>query len=544
MTTMMIFLLMSLLPTLTVSLPLRNPSQSACSTPDFSNYTAYPYCDPSLPTSSRVSSLVSLLTLTEKISLLSQDTSGDDAAIPRLGIQRLPFGEALHGDVASCVDAGVCPTSFPHALSLAATFNRSLWHSIGEAIGVEARALNNLGAESADLGLKVSGLMLWTPNLNPYRDPRWGRGHETPGEDPYLSGEYGVEYITGLQGNDPKYLRAASIVKHAFDYDVEGNYETSRTAFDANVSSADDQTNYFDPPFKAIVSSRANASGLMCSYNAINGVPSCMNGDKNNGVVRDQWGLGEEGIIVSDCGAIGDEASTAYIEANFGGSVTAQAAQGILGGCDYNCGHFYAEHLADSVKNADLAEDDVDMAVSRLLNKAFELGLFDQIEGVPFANYGEEKLGTAEHAGLALSGSTQASVLLKNEGSTLPLEASAKVAVIGPHFNSSLDLLSNYRGDSDDVENHTPLLGLTSRGNVVAHAAGCALNGDDTSGYDEAVKAAGEADVAVVFLGLHPQWFDDVPVDDSSEGKKVRSEVTSYQHDICARYPAALVALY
>ena len=246
-----------------------NPSQSLCGRPDLA---ALPFCDPAKGWDERVHDLVARLTVAEKLGLMA---SG--AAVPRLGVPALPFGEALHGSVSHCYggdphaaisapERGVCPTSFPHALLLAASFNRSLWRLVGDAISTEARAFNNLGVPG-DLGPAVTGLMVWAPNLNLYRDPRWGRGHETPGEDPLLTSEYGVELITGLQagvGNrcSTKYLKVASIVKHAFDYDLEGNHgPVMRTGFNAVVTS-EDQANYYWRPFEAVVT-RANASGLM-----------------------------------------------------------------------------------------------------------------------------------------------------------------------------------------------------------------------------------------------------------------------------------------
>jgi beta-glucosidase-like glycosyl hydrolase len=333
------------------------------------------------------------------------------------------------------------------------------------------------------------------------------------GEDPYLSGEYGVQYVSGLQGgSDGGFLKAASIVKHAFDYDLEGTHgPTDRGGFDAVVSAAD-QADYFWPPFKAAVS-RANASGLMCSYNAVNGVPSCMNAHVNNEVVRREWGM--DGLIVSDCGAIADDASSAYIKQNFGGSAEAQAAQGVLGGCDFNCGSYYSAHLASAVSTGALNSTDIDRSASRLLKKALQLGLFDPVETVPYASFGAEKLGSAASAALALEGAIQALVLLKNDPPMpngtkplLPLDATVRVALIGPHLNASDDMLSNYRGQNNVVHNHTPLLAISRRGNVVGHAMGSALWDANESGFAAAVTAASAADVAIVFLGLHPQWFD------------------------------------
>lgn len=510
--------------------PLPRPSQSRCSTN--STLGALPFCNASLPTDGRVADLVGRLTTAEKISLMGQGptSGGKSQGVARLGVAPLPWGEALHGVVSHCYNGTYCPTSFPHALALAAAFNRTLWHAVGDRISTEARALNNLGTLDYIGCGPDAPLMVWAPNLNPYRDPRWGRGHETPGEDPYLGGEYGVALITGIQGDlysqnaSGSYMKAVAIVKHSFDYDIEGNHgPADRQAFNAVVSAVD-QNNYFLPPFKAVIT-RARAGGLMCSYNGINGVPSCMNGDLNNGVVRDQWGL-DDGIIVSDCDAVGDTFATAFIKDKFGGSPEAQVQQGVRGGCDFDCGKTYGAHLPSALKAGMVNDTDINTAVSRLLKKAFQLGFFDHANAVPYAAYGVEKLATADSAALALAGATQSIVLLKNEGAgagsppLLPLAAGAKVALIGPHLNATTDMLSNYRGDNNLVYQHSPLLAMAQRGNVIGHAQGSALSDPDESGFAEAVALAQKADVAVVFLGLHPQWFDTVPQNDVNEGEE------------------------
>ena len=243
-----------------------------------------------------------------------------------------------------------------------------------------------------------------------------------------------------------------------------------------------------------------------------------MNSEFNNDLARGQWGL-DDGIIVSDCGAVGDEASTAYVN----GTAEMQVTAAVNGGCDYNCGSMYRSHLAAALSAGTINDSAVDRAASRLLRKTFELGLFDPIGSVPFARYGPERLG--QNSELALEGATQSIVLLKNDAAAgsnsplLPLAPGAKVALIGPHLNVSVDMLSNYHGDNLDVHNHTPLLALSRRGAVVGHATGSGLFGNDTSGFADAAALASKADVALVFVGLHPQWFDDAPVDDSSEGE-------------------------
>ena len=503
----------------------------------------------------------------EKISIM-----GDGATpINRLGIKALPWGEGLHGVVSHCFNGTYCPTSFPHALALAASFNRSLWNSIGDAISTEARALNNLATQDYIGCGPFAPLMMWAPNLNPYRDPRWGRGHETPGEDPFVGAEYGVSFISGLQygggsasnasnasnASDATpaaahYMKAVAIVKHSFDYDIEGNHGPApRTAFNAVVSVAD-QNNYFWPPFKAVVGPRANAGGLMCSYNGVNGIPSCMNDNVNNKKVRQEWRNNKGGvtssdvddfIIVSDCGAISDTFATEYIHQHFDGTPEAQVQQGLQGGCDYNCGKFYHEHLMSAIHKGVVNEiTDVDKAVRRLLTKAFQLGLYDPTSSVPYASYGLERLVTKESSELALEGALQSIVLLQNDvvGSMpgmpgmpaggmplLPLATTTKIALVGPHLNATTDMLSNYRGDNNLVYAHSPLQAMSSRGNVIGHSFGCALSDPSESGFDAAIKLAAEADVVVMFLGLHPQWFDNVPDNNVNEGEdRDRSNIT------------------
>ena len=551
---------------------LLNPSQSRCHTDPL--LRQLPFCNVSLPTNARVADLVSRLNTSEKISIM-----GDGATpVHRLGIKALPWGEGLHGVVSHCFNGTHCPTSFPHALALAASFNRTLWNSVGDAISTEARALNNLATQDYIGCGPFAPLMMWAPNLNPYRDPRWGRGHETPGEDPFVGAEYGVSFISGLQYGSgitfntfnrvntfnashasnvtpatpaaARYMKAVAIVKHSFDYDIEGNHGPApRKAFNAAVSAVD-QNNYFWPPFKAVVGPRANAGGLMCSYNGVNGIPSCMNDNVNNKKVRQEWRKNNGGavsseddafVIVSDCGAISDTFATEYIHQHFDGTPEAQVQQGLQGGCDYNCGTFYHEHLMSAIHAGVVNETtDVDTAVRRLLTKAFQLGLFDPTPSVPYASYGLERLVTKESSELALEGALQSITLLQNDvvagleptnvvGSRplLPLATTTKIALVGPHLNATTDMLSNYRGDNNLVYAHSPLEAMSRRGNVIGHSFGCALSDPSESGFDAAIKLAAEADVVVMFLGLHPQWFDDVPDNNVNEGEdRDRSNIT------------------
>jgi hypothetical protein len=248
------------------------------------------------------------------------------------------------------------------------------------------------------------------------------------------------------------------------------------------------------------------------------------------------WGMAD-GLMVSNCGAVGDTMATQYIKDRFDGTPETQVAQAVKAGCDYNCGSYYSAHLASALALGKVTVEDVDRSTSRLLKKCFQLGLFDPVNMVPYARYGREQLDSVNSRQLALEGATQSIVLLKNDPTSqlaqlptaaaaaaaptplLPLAASTKVAVIGPHFNASDAMLSNYKGSNNVVYRHTPLTAITKRGNVVGSAPGSALSGADESGFPAAKEAATNADIALVFLGLHPQWFDADPDGDAREGE-------------------------
>jgi len=461
----------------------------SCNQPPLSNY---PYCNPALDVDTRIADLVPRLSLLEKASMLQNSNIGSK----RFGIPPLPFSEALHGVVSGCgkqVDGNTgCPTSFPHALLLGATFNASLWREVGSAISTEARALNNQG---------ISGLAYWAPDINLFRDPRWGRGQEVPGEDPFLTGEYVMHWTRGMQeGDDPRYLKVVSTAKHFADYDLEGNGGVDRTSFDALVSDKD-QVEYYWPAFRAAIEG-AHIKSIMCSYNAINGVPACGNDLFMNEVARNQWQF--DGFIVSDCGAIGDGAFQNYICKYYNCSADYTVRQGLTGGCDLNCGSFYVDNIPAAVQNQVVSLEDIDLAVTRVWKHAILLGMLDP--SVSYRNIGPDAVDTPFHRALAQSAAEQGIVLLKNENNLLPINPSGtKVAVIGPHFNASQDMLSIYRGDNSLVNSHTPYLALVKRGfNVIGYAQGCQLSGQDTSGFAAATALASKADVALVFVGLHP----------------------------------------
>jgi beta-glucosidase len=384
-----------------------------------------PYLDPSLPLDQRVDDLVSRMTLEEKASQM-QDSA---RAIPRLGIPAYNWwNEGLHG-VARAGQA----TVFPQAIGLAATWDTDLVHRIADVVSTEARAKYNDAIQHGNTG-RYFGLTFWSPNINIFRDPRWGRGQETYGEDPFLTSRIGVAFVTGLQGDDPKYLKTVSTPKH---FAVHSGPETLRHRFDVPVSSHDFADTYA-PAFRATVM-EGHADSVMCAYNAVHGEPACANHFLLD-TLRNKWGF--KGYVVSDCWAISD------IHQGHGYVLTLEQADALAvkAGTDLSCGPEYAA-LPFAVENRLLSAGDVDRAVKHLFEARFRLGMFDPPESVPWSKLTLADNDTPAHRQLALEAARKSIVLLKNERNLLPLKSSVKsIAVVGPNADSLPVLLGNYNG--------------------------------------------------------------------------------------------------
>jgi beta-glucosidase len=384
-----------------------------------------PYLDPTLPLDRRVNDLVSRMTMEEKASQM-QDVA---RAVPRLGIPAYNWwNEGLHG-VARAGNA----TVFPQAIGLAATWDTDLVHRIADVISTEARAKYNDAVHHGNTG-RYFGLTFWSPNINIFRDPRWGRGQETYGEDPFLTGRIGVAFVTGLQGDDPKYLKTVSTPKH---FAVHSGPETLRHRFDVPVSPRDFADTY-TPAFRATVM-EGHADSIMCAYNSVRGEPACANHLLFD-TLRNKWGF--KGYVVSDCWAISD------IHQGHGFVLTLEqaAALSVKAGTDLSCGPEFAA-LPLAVQNRLLSPADVDLAVKRLFEARFRLGLFDPPESVPWSKLTLADNDTPAHRQLALEAARKSIVLLKNDRNTLPLKSSVKtIAVIGPNADSLPVLLGNYNG--------------------------------------------------------------------------------------------------
>ncbi|MBM7582919.1 beta-glucosidase [Caldicoprobacter guelmensis] len=452
------------------------------------------YLDPDQPLEKRVDDLISRLTLEEKVSQMIYASS----AIPRLGIPEYNWwNECLHG----VARAGIA-TVFPQAIGMAASFNDKLLYRVACAISDEARAKHHEFVRQGDRGI-YKGLTFWSPNINIFRDPRWGRGQETYGEDPYLTGRMGVAFVKGLQGDHPKYLKAIATPKH---YAVHSGPEPLRHSFDARVSHKDLRETYL-PAFKECVK-EGKAESIMGAYNRTNGEPCCASQTLLQKILREEWGF--DGYVVSDCGAIHD------IHAHHKVTNTPEesAALAVNAGCDLCCGKEF-ESLVNAVKQGLISEEIIDKAVKRLFKARFKLGMFDPPERVPYAKIPYEVNDCEEHRRLALEMARESMVLLKNEGGLLPLRKDLKaIAVIGPNADNKKVLLGNYNGmPSKYVTALEGIRAKVSPQTKVYYAEGCDLTAAEsdywgeeaTRGFAEALAAAQRADVVIMCLGLSPE---------------------------------------
>jgi beta-glucosidase len=444
------------------------------------------------PLEQRVDTLIAGMTLEEKAAQL-----GDIApAIPRLHVPRYNWwNEGLHG----VARAGVA-TVFPQAIGMAATFDAPLMHQVGDVISTEFRA-KYYQALQPDGSAQYYGLTVWSPNINIFRDPRWGRGQETYGEDPYLTSRLGVAFVTGLQGDDPKYLKTIATPKH---FAVHSGPESTRHTVDVHASRHDMEDTYL-PAFRATVM-EAGAGSVMCAYNSLNGQPACANTDLLQQHLRGDWGF--KGYVVSDCGAIADVFIAHHYAATPEQGVTAI----FEAGTDLICGDYRRnkttepDAIVSAVRSGMLPEAVIDRALRRLFGARFRLGLFDPAASVPYASVPVTDNDTEAHRALALRVARESIVLLKNRDHLLPLKAAPKsIAVIGPNADSLDALLGNYHGTPSRPV--SVLAGIRARfpDASVSYVEGTGLVGPAaTSGQDaqKALDAARAADLVVLVMGL------------------------------------------
>ena len=411
------------------------------------------YRDTSLSFEARAADLVGRMTLEEKVSQMSDFA----AAIPRLGVPAYNWwNEALHG----VARAGLA-TSFPQAIGMAATWDDSLIFREAAVIADEARAKYHEVLRHGDPA-RFEGLTFWSPNVNLFRDPRWGRGQETYGEDPYLAGRLAVQFVRGLQGPDPRYLEAVSTPKH---FAVHSGPEPLRHQFDVHPSERDLHESYL-PQFRAAVV-EGGAQSVMCAYNRVDGSPACASDLLLEDELRGRWGF--RGYVVSDCDAVADIWRTHRVAP---GAAEA-AAMALKAGTDLDCGRSY-DSLAAAVRRGLVSEALVDSAVTRLMTARFRLGMFDPPARVTWARVPFRDLDAPAHRALALRVARESMVLLKNAGDLLPLRPDlGTIAVIGPNADQVHVLLGNYNGTPSDPV--TPLRGIRAavpRATHVVYAQG------------------------------------------------------------------------
>jgi len=390
--------------------------------------TPLPYKNSQLPIDIRVNDLVSRMTLKEKVSLMMYNAP----QIDRLEIPAYNWwNECLHGIARSEEKT----TVFPQPIGLAATFNPKELQKSAEMISDEGRAVYNLSVKKGNTAKRYTGLTFWTPNINIFRDPRWGRGHETYGEDPLLTAEMGIAMTKGLQGNDPNYLKLSACTKH---FAVHSGPEPLRHEFNATTNEHDLYDTYL-PAFYRLIK-EADVSGIMCAYNSFKGQPCCGSNLFLRKILLHDWKF--NGYITSDCWAISD---FIYGHKTHKDSISA-SSDAVLHGTDLECGNVYRS-LTEAVEAGMITEDQIDISLKKLLKIQFRLGMFDPQDKVPYSKIGAEVLESKPHQQQALKMARQSMVLLKNEKQLLPLSSKIKkIALLGPNANNGTTQLGNYNG--------------------------------------------------------------------------------------------------
>ena len=406
---------------------------------------ALPYMNPALPLEQRVDDLISRMTLEEKVSQMRDHAP----AIPRLDVPQYDWwNEGLHG----VAFAGYA-TNFPQVIGMAATWDTSLVHRMGETISTEARAKYDEAMRN-DHHETFFGLTFWAPNINIFRDPRWGRGQETYGEDPFLTGRMAVAFVTGMQGDDPNYFRVVSTAKH---FAVHSGPEPLRHSFNVDVSPHDLEDTYL-PAFRAAVT-EGHAQSVMCAYNAIDATPACANTMLLRDHLRSDWKF--DGYVVSDCAAAAD----IYTGHHYATDMAHAAADALKAGTDIECGFRAGQafpSLVDAIHQNLVSEADLDNALRRLFRARFKLGMFDPLSSFAYGRIPMTEVNSPEHRQLSLKAARESMVLLKNEAHILPLKAGiSRIAVVGPTAELVQSLQGNYNGPPPDPV--YPLVGIEKR---------------------------------------------------------------------------------
>jgi beta-glucosidase len=449
--------------------------------------------DPDRSIEERVNDLIARMSVDEKISQMGTAAP----AIDRLGVPAYNWwSEAGHG----VARAGLA-TVFPQVIGMASTWNPDLIARMGDAVSDEGRAKHHDAARNGSRDL-CQGLTFFCPNINIFRDPRWGRGQETYGEDPYLTSRMAGAYVKGLQGDDPRCLKVVATAKH---FDAYSGPDAQRHSFNAVVSQRDLRMTYL-PAFQACVT-EAGAFSVMGAYNRVNGEACCASPTLLGKILRDEWQF--DGYVVADCGAVDD----IFSGHGLAHSPEEAAAMAVKAGCDLECGCTYGiacdyNKLKAALARGLLTEDDIDRSVKRLFTARFRLGMFDPESQVAYTQIPMSVVNSPAHQELALEVARQSLVLLKNEGGLLPLDRSSvgSIAVVGPNADETLVLSGNYYGTAAaPVSVLAGIKALVGSGTTVNYARGCDILDPSQDGFAEAVQAARSSDVVVAVVGLSQQ---------------------------------------
>ena len=453
----------------------------------------YPFQNPALSINTRVNDLVSRLTLEEKVNQMLNSTP----AIERLGISPYDWwNESLHGVARTKYPT----TSYPQAIGMAATFDVNSMKEMGDFTSDEGRAIHNESLRKKDYS-RYTGLTYWTPNINIFRDPRWGRGQETYGEDPFLTASIGTAFVEGLQGNDPKYLKAAACAKH---YAIHSGPESSRHTFDVNVSNHDLWATYL-PAFKQLVVN-AKVAGVMCAYNAYQGQPCCGSDKLMVDILRNKWNF--TGYVTSDCGAIDDFYKTHKLFPDAESSAT----DAVLHGTDVECGNRTYRTLMQAVKDGKLTEKDIDVSLKRLFTIRFRLGMFDPVSMVKYAQIPITDLESQPHKDLALKMAKESMVLLRNtpasgqKNNVLPLDKSVKhIAVLGPNADNANTQLGNYNGKPSVVTTVLQAIKNKLPNTDIFYSKATEFVSTEPQDFSKLIDSIKDADVIIYVGGISPR---------------------------------------
>ncbi|MBK7870293.1 MAG: glycoside hydrolase family 3 C-terminal domain-containing protein [Saprospiraceae bacterium] len=472
------------------------------------DYKSYPMWDHKLPMEQRIKDVISRLTLEEKIAQMINSTP----AIPRLGIPAYDWwNEVLHGVARTPFRV----TVYPQAIAMAATWDTTSLRQMADYSALEGRAVHNKAIRLGRTNERYLGLTYWTPNINIFRDPRWGRGQETYGEDPFLTAMLGRAFVHGLQGDDPKYLKAAACAKH---FAVHSGPEPSRHSDNFNPTDYDLWDTYL-PAFKELIT-KANVAGVMCAYNALYGQPCCGSDPLMNDILRKQWNF--TGYVTSDCWAIDDFFKYHKTHPD----ATSAAVDAVLHGTDVECGTDVYKSLLDGVNKGLIKEEQLDVSLQRLFTIRYKLGMFDPPSVVKYAQTPESILESPAHQAHALKMAQQSIVLLKNENNTLPLRKNIKkIAVLGPNADNRISVLGNYNGIPSEII--SALQGIKNK-----------LGQDVEVIYEKAINFTNDtlltyADIYNQFSwnnqqGVQAEYFNNIELKGNPESVRMESKVDHF----------------